>query len=174
MTIISIILLTVETAYSFKEWVDIISALATVIGILIFIYAYRNELLSKRALNFSVMESCILRYQPIVAKMREEGHDPRHIEEFISITKEELFYIHRGYIDKQVASEWIEGMITYLPVYDENGRQINTGAKISTGEIQEVFQSNVRLHNFAYTMLDAKEKAFTGPISPVEKRKLAE
>src|SRR6185436_18494600 len=118
MTIITITILSVFPSYSFKEWVDLISELATVIGIFILIYAYRNELLSKRALRFSVMESCIRRYQPIVARLGEESQDPKHIEEYISITKEELFYIHRGYIDKQVAIEWIEGMITYLPVYD--------------------------------------------------------
>jgi hypothetical protein len=174
MTITIITSLTVHPAYSFKEWVDIISELATVIGIFVLIYAYRNELLSKRALSFSVMESCIRRYQPIVAKLREEGNNPKHIEEYIAITKEELFYIHRGYIDKQVAIEWIEGMITYLPVYDKNGKQINTGAKISAFEIQVIVQSNVRIHNFAYTMLDVKENAYANPMTPIEKRKLAE
>lgn len=173
MTIITIIL-AIQAAYSFKEWVDMISDSATVIGILILIYAYRNELLSKRALSFSVMESCIRRFQPIISNLKEERHDPEHVEQFISITKEELFYIHRGYIEKQVAIEWIEGMITYLPVYDKNGRQINTGAKISADEIKDVIQSNMRLHNFAYTMLDVKEKVFTDPMSPTEKRKLAE
>lgn len=84
------------------------------VGVAAFFYSKRRNLIQ---FQFSVMLSCVERFQKLFPELLGKEKDIWRIREYIDLANEELFYFQRGYIPKEVIVEWLDGMLLYLPVY---------------------------------------------------------
>jgi hypothetical protein len=100
---------------SLKDLVELISWIVGAVSLAIATYTYR---VSRNQFNFSVITNCVERYQSIMAKLRTSPPDERLnvLQRYIDLCNEELFYFKNRYIPEEVVDEWIDGMLSFLPV----------------------------------------------------------
>ena len=65
--------------------------------------------------NVASIEKCINDYRQLYHKYEDKYDNPKFLGQYLDLVNEELFYIEKGYLPKEVAEEWIDGMIDYLP-----------------------------------------------------------
>lgn len=107
-----------------KFILDICSSLATIAGGIAIIYAVNAYRLNKKQLNFSVLDRCISIFQEKFTSLSNDS-EVSLIKAYIDLVNEELFYFEQMYIPKEVAYEWIDGMIDYIPIYDSSKNILN-------------------------------------------------
>ena len=101
---------------NYKDLIEFISFIITsfsLIGIWI-TYAW-----SKKQMHFSTMEKCIADFREFLKSSGK--HSDRLAYEYIDLVNEELFYLEKKYLPMNVAIEWIDGMIDFLPFYNADG-----------------------------------------------------
>ncbi len=49
---------------------------------------------------------------------------------YIDLCNEELFYYQMEYVPDQIMDEWIDGMLSYLPLYDRDGHLVYADYKL--------------------------------------------
>ncbi|MFT3796515.1 hypothetical protein [Flavobacterium sp.] len=101
---------------NYKDLIEFISYIITsfsLIGIWI-TYAW-----SKKQIHFSTMSKCINDFREFLKCYGEA--DETLAFEYIDLVNEELFYLEKNYLPVDVAIEWIDGMIDWLPFYNANG-----------------------------------------------------
>lgn len=78
-------------------------------------------LVHRNQLNFEVIASCTERFQRIMADLESEDHatEERAKRRYVDLCNEELFYFRSGYLPSDVMEEWLDGMIDYLPLFDD-------------------------------------------------------
>ena len=101
---------------SVKDLIELLSYVVTIVSLIALYIAYKQ---STKQIHFSVMTKCIQDYRNFLKS--EELDESRHAMEYIELINEELFYLEKNYLPFEVAVEWIDGMIDYLPFY-ANGR----------------------------------------------------
>lgn len=52
------------------------------------------------------------------------------MKNYIDLVNEELFYIQRGYLPTDIAKEWIDGTIDYIPITNKTGPRITLNENI--------------------------------------------
>jgi hypothetical protein len=111
---------------SFKDGVEII---AWIVGAIAIAYAARAYRLSRNQFGFAVMTSCVDRYQKIITQLKYGKDQDKVIAlgQYIDLCNEELFYFQKKYLPDAVRDEWLEGMINYLPYFNEKGDNLNPG-----------------------------------------------
>lgn len=102
---------------SAKDWAEFISYLVTSISLIGFLLAYA---MSKKQVHFMTMDKCIRDFREIV--LGNAATDKQFAKRYIDLVNEEFFYIQNGFIPLDVAIEWIDGMIDYLPFYTHNNQ----------------------------------------------------
>jgi hypothetical protein len=109
---------------------------ATIVGVIAIIAAIWTYNLNKKQFNFSVLVRCITVYQEkFLNKLPTEITDGGEaktmsiLNDYIDFVNEELFYFQQMYIPKEVALEWIDGMINEMPIYNGDGQMLNKGEK---------------------------------------------
>jgi len=65
------------------------------------------------------MTSCVDRYQKIITQLKYGKDQDKKIA--IDLCNEELFYFQKKYVPGAVIDEWLEGMVNYLPYFNEKG-----------------------------------------------------
>jgi hypothetical protein len=111
--------------------------------------------LTKKQLNFSVMISCIERFQNILPGL--ESTDPETkdlaIRRYIDLCNEEIFYFQQGYIPDVVIEEWIEGMAFYLPWFNKRGDIVRpANLKIKEELLEKMLEGYPRIRRtFTFT-----------------------
>lgn len=105
---------------AFKDWVQIVTEVITAIGVLIAVTAYG---VSRKSLYLSTIEKCIEGFRKLKNLQKEPSRD--EVEEYIDLVNEELFYFQHGYLPIEIADEWIDGMIDFLPMFDSKGNVLN-------------------------------------------------
>ncbi|MBP6576507.1 MAG: hypothetical protein KA232_04740 [Chryseobacterium sp.] len=88
------------------------SDIATIFALFGIVYAY---FFSRKQIHFSTIEKCINDYRQLYHKYEDKYDNPKFLGQYLDLVNEELFYIEKGYLPKEVAEEWIDGMIDYLP-----------------------------------------------------------
>jgi hypothetical protein len=96
-------------------------------------WAVRSYKVVQGQLGFDIIQSCMTRFQNIVADLenipipagnhRDLGvsHSKRAVaKRYIDLCSEELFYFQMGYVPELIMEEWIDGMLSYLPLRDEH------------------------------------------------------
>ncbi|WP_300567288.1 hypothetical protein [Flavobacterium sp.] len=76
--------------------------------------------LSKKQIHFSTMEKCTNDFRNIVL-LKDEKTQEDLIWQYIDLVNEEFFYLEKKYLPLEVCIEWVDGMIDYLPFYNEDG-----------------------------------------------------
>lgn len=92
-----------------EHWSTILANIVTSFGILSLIgllIAYRQ---TQNQFKFTVMLSCIDRFQQLIPVVRNDDQDIERLKKYIDLTNEELFYFQRHYIPKEVMIEWLDG-----------------------------------------------------------------
>lgn len=105
---------------SVKDITEFFSYIVTsfsLIGILI-TYA-----VSKKQIHFTAMEKCIGDFREFLKPQNKSGN--QIALEYIDLVNEELFYLEKKYLPLDVCIEWVDGMIDYLPFYN-NGNFIKS------------------------------------------------
>jgi hypothetical protein len=98
---------------------DTVQTFAIVVGSLSLIVATIAYLVSRRGLQFNVMIACINRFQELLPNLGNEYVPERDVLRYLDLCNEELFYFQNKYLRKEVALEWIEGMLNFLPLLNE-------------------------------------------------------
>jgi hypothetical protein len=102
---------------------------ALVVGIFSVIWAFIAFKVFKKQFHHEVMVSCIERFQLIIPALASDVTDEKldGLRKYIDLSNEELFYFKGNYIPKEVAVEWLDGMISFLPLFNERGDVISNG-----------------------------------------------
>lgn len=90
-------------------------------------YTYR---INRNQLNFAVIANCTDRFQRIMARMKanDEAEKSKAIKQYVDLCNEEMFYFKNGFLPPEIADEWLDGMIYYLP-------HIVDGANVNPNEV---------------------------------------
>jgi hypothetical protein len=133
---------------------DLVQTLAALIGSVSLFIAAVAYFVSRKALQFNVMISCIGRFQALLPSLDSDEVAEQDVLRYMDLCNEELFYFEHEYLRREVALEWIEGMIKFLPVLDEATGAPWDGQSFITAS-DELMQEFPRV---AY--------AFSSPVSP--------
>lgn len=100
-----------------EHWSTILANIVTSFGILSFIGFYLVHRQTQSQFRFTVMLSCIERFQNLFPIIRNDDGDLDRIKRYVDLTNEEFFYFQRGYIPKEVIVEWMDSIMDSFPVY---------------------------------------------------------
>jgi hypothetical protein len=108
---------------------ECLELLALIVGIGSVIWAMYTFTYSRNQFHHEVMVSCIERFQLIIPALASDVTDEKldGLRKYIDLSNEELFYFKGNYIPKEVAVEWLDGMISFLPLFNERGDVISNG-----------------------------------------------
>lgn len=107
-----------------KDLLELLAIVAGGIGLAIAAITYA---LSRKSLNHAVMISCISRFQEILDVLERQPL-PSVRRRYLDLCNEEMFYFQHRYLRREVALEWIDGMMSVLPLLDEEGQPIEGDA----------------------------------------------
>ena len=105
---------------SFPDWVQIVTEVITAIGVLIAVTAYG---ITRKSLYLTTIEKCIEGFRNLKNLNKQPSQE--EIEKYIDLVNEELFYFQHGYLPIEIADEWIDGMIDFLPVFNKKWNVLN-------------------------------------------------
>lgn len=97
-------------------WQTVFSGFTT-LGVIIVVVQY---LLTKKQLHQATIARCIDAFRDF-GNVDSETSESGALKKYIDLVNEELFYIQHQYIPKDIAIEWIDGMLDMIPLYSVNG-----------------------------------------------------
>jgi|GEM_PF-1973274 len=100
-----------------EHWSTIVANIVTSLGILSFLGFYFAHRQTQNQFKFTVMISCIERFQQLFPIIRNDAEDISRLIKYVNLTNEEFFYFQRGYIPKEVIVEWMDSIVEYFPIY---------------------------------------------------------
>jgi len=106
-----------------EHWSTIVANIVTSLGILGFIGIYIAHRQSQNQFKFTVMLSCIDRFQQLSPLLRGDNDDITRLKKYVDLTNEEFFYFQRAYIPKEVIVEWMDSIVDFFPIY-VNGSEL--------------------------------------------------
>lgn len=130
-----------------------------ILGIITLIITIYHLGLNRKKLNFDVIDSCISRFHEIMADINEAERKMKNsktknnpeledaLQLYVELVNEELFYIAYDYIPTEVAREWIDGMVSFLPVLDKDDEIINKKHIFYPDQLLDI----VKLHPRVFT-----------------------
>ena len=106
---------------TFSDFVNSITAIAV-------IFVAAQVYINRKQLFLSTITKCIEDFRRLYCEIK----DPNNVSQeacwqYIDMTSEELFYFKHGYLPNNVAIEWVDGMIDYIPITKRKGNIINQG-----------------------------------------------
>jgi hypothetical protein len=131
---------------SIKDIAEFFSYIVTTISL---IGLWVTFILSRKQIHFSTMEKCINDFREIM-KYSSDSPDEIDAKQYIDLVNEELFYLENNYLPLEVAIEWIDGMIDFLPfslLKSHEFQKSETFKKINTTE-----NANELLKNYPRVM----------------------
>jgi hypothetical protein len=107
----------------------IIVDLANIIVAMGVLIAITQISINRKQLHFATIERCITEFRRFESnKVPIENSD---LIRYIDLINEELFYFQHDYLPKTIAYEWIDGMLDFVPIIDNNGNILNPKSCIS-------------------------------------------
>ena len=104
------------------EFKDFIAPIATIIAALLAVCTYLlAQNFSKKKMRQDITLECIKEYRAI---FESNNINEQNVKRFINLINEELFYIKKDLIVKDIREEWIESWLNFLPIFfkDEAGK----------------------------------------------------
>lgn len=99
-----------------KDLTEIAAYIVTIISL---IGLWIAVLLSKKQIYFTAMEKCIRDFRDFNNTCSENSE--LKAQQYFELINEEFFYFENKYLPYEVAIEWIDGMIDFLPFFQNNG-----------------------------------------------------
>ncbi len=106
-----------ECMDNWLNWTTVAANIATALGISAFAIYYFSHRQNQRQFGFTVMISCIERFQQLMPQFSAESGRNDILKKYVDLTNEEFFYFQNGYIPKPVMAEWMDSIIEYFPIY---------------------------------------------------------
>jgi hypothetical protein len=106
---------------SFTDWMSFTTGLVTVIGIFII---YHQVKINRKQLYLATISRCTERF--VNFGDLHNTINEKDIHNYIELVNEELFYFQYKYLPKEIAYEWLDGMLDYLPLTNKQGVIINS------------------------------------------------
>jgi hypothetical protein len=112
------------------EFLSRISGVLTLIVVVIGLLSLKY---SKKQIQFNTMTKCIDSYRSIVRSQQrlknipDVGQNKDHYIlalDHLGLVNEELFYMQKNFLPKDIAADWIDNMLEYIPI-KQNGNFIN-------------------------------------------------
>ncbi len=100
-----------------EHWSTILANIVTSLGVLGFIGIYIAHRQSQNQFKFTVMLSCIDRFQQLSPMLSGNSGDLSRLKKYVDLTNEEFFYFQREYIPKEVIVEWMDSIVDSFPIY---------------------------------------------------------
>jgi hypothetical protein len=100
-----------------------LASIAEIITSLSIFIAVVTYYVNQKQLSYQVMTNCLARYQELMQKLSVDDDFINNYKKYIDLCNEEFFYFQYGYLPNPVINEWIEGMIYFLPL--NNNQNIN-------------------------------------------------
>lgn len=129
--------------FSFSDLMTAVQTLAAAVAAGSIVWAVRSYKVVQGQLGFDVIQSCMTRFQAILGDLDNsrggagnhqdlgEAHLVRAAaKRYIDLCNEELFYFQMGYVPDLIMDEWIDGMLSYLPLYDEHHKVVYQDYKL--------------------------------------------
>ena len=104
---------------AFKLYTEPLSHLATIAGACALLYAFRGWKVSQKSAHHDVIASCSARFQELVDDITShelDGFNPQKARQYLDLCNEELFYFENDYLPRPVVVEWLDGMLSFLPL----------------------------------------------------------
>ena len=98
-------------------FVQIVVAIAVVFGV-------RQITINQKQLHLNTITKCINDFRNL-SPFNINTDNEKVLSIYIDLTNEELFYFQHEYIPKEVAKEWLDGMIDFIPITDKSHRILN-------------------------------------------------
>jgi hypothetical protein len=110
---------------SAKDVIEVLAYLFQLLAAVTVLVAIRTYRTHRNQLSFDVITNCIVRFQDVLPSMMQD-EDPvekkRAKTQYVDLCNEQIFYFREKYLPDEVADEWLDGMIDYLPLFDEEGK----------------------------------------------------
>ncbi|MEL7342839.1 MAG: hypothetical protein AAGM67_20310 [Bacteroidota bacterium] len=111
---------------SLFDLLEFFSFIATIIGGIAILFAVRDYSISRKQLHLSVLQSCVSRFREHFMDLNPES-PPLLVRDYLDLVNEEMFYFEQQYLPLEVAHEWLDGMIHFIPIFDGAGQILNQG-----------------------------------------------
>jgi hypothetical protein len=143
--------------------ITLLELLSKISGILTFIVVIIGLLslrYSKKQIHFNTMTKCIDEYRRIVRDQQrllyKDDKDSVYEKyilalDHLGLVNEELFYMQKNYLHKDISSEWINNMLDYIPV-KHNGKCINESVIRNSKELHSL--SNEQIQKYINVVKD--------------------
>lgn len=111
---------------------DILELILEGITAFAIVFASNQIRLQKKQLNIEVIDRCINEFrEKFFGKLCRFTENTDLITGYLDLVNEELFYMQRGYLPKDVSIEWLDGIIDYIPIRDsKSGKVLNSNCCI--------------------------------------------
>lgn len=107
----------------------------------------------QKQIHFSTVKKCIDDYRKIVRNQQsfnKSETDKKKIKKLFILVKdhlglvnEELFYMKKGYLPKNLSMDWLNNMLNFIPIYKTDTKRIPVGKPINERAVrnsQELIQ----------------------------------
>ena len=101
-------------------WYEVGADIATMISALAIVFLIVEYNASKNTRNIQLMHRCIDIFREWFNKPNQKVDIP-----YLELLNEELFYFQKRLIQKNVAIEWIEGILDFIQVHGNSGVLLN-------------------------------------------------
>lgn len=88
------------------------------------IFTFYQLKVNQKQLHLSTITKCIIDFRNL-GILTKETNDPVVLNHYIDLTNEELFYFQHKYIPEEVSKEWIDGMISFMPMTNRKHEILN-------------------------------------------------
>ncbi|MBS1640668.1 MAG: hypothetical protein JSR12_11495 [Bacteroidetes bacterium] len=102
-----------------KDWASV----AQILTAISLIYGAVQITINRKQLFSNTISRCLNEFQKI--NISVDCIDTLTIKKYIDLVGEELFYFQNHYIPKNVAKEWLDGMLDFLPITDSKEVVLN-------------------------------------------------
>jgi hypothetical protein len=123
---------------------QLLSNISTILGGAAIIYAVLSYKVTQKQLNFAVLDRCISIFHERYLYISNDS-DRVILKSYVDFVNEELFYFEKDYIHKDVAIEWIDGMINYMPIYNQVNKILNPNNSITKIDELNLFKDFQRV-----------------------------
>jgi hypothetical protein len=103
---------------------EIFSLIFSLITVLSLVFVVLQIRINRQQLYLSTISKCIDDFRRLEDLTRSTA-DKSLVRKYVDLVNEELFYFQHNYIPNDVAREWIDGMIDYMPIKDVKGIILN-------------------------------------------------
>jgi hypothetical protein len=88
------------------------------------------RIIDHRNLQLKIMQDCIDQYRKIV---NGKAISEDNVHAFLEIINEEIYYLEKGFIPKDIESEWLTNMINYLPIFSfDKKNKVNFNSPVNS------------------------------------------